>query len=255
MTTQTIDEFTLFVTPNIFKNHPDLIAGQSTRHGGLSKSPYDSLNLSFTVGDDHLNVSTNRKRLCGYLGIDTEQLVTGTQIHGSACLNAIKAGHYEGYDAFITNRRNLFLCVSIADCVPILVYDPIQKVVAAIHAGWKSTKKRIVAHTLSKMATDFETKPQNCLAYIGTSIKVSDYEVGEDVAMNFDKSYLMTTPTPMKWLLDLPKANMDQLLEAGLKISNIEQSKFSTFRDQEHFFSYRYSWGKTGRMMAIIGLK
>jgi len=244
-----------FIKPEIYNLYPNLIAGQSTRHGGVSFTPFDSLNLSFSVGDKSENVQINRMLLCKHLGISEENLVTSTQVHGSDCLIAEKPGHFIGYDAIITNKPNLFVSVSIADCVPILIYDPVQKVVGAVHAGWKGTQLEIVKKTIQLLTAIFETRASDCRAYIGTSIKANDYEIGYDVAQHFSENYLTTTTIMQKWFLDLPKANYDQLIKTGVSTNNIETSVYSTYSDSEHFFSYRKSKAKTGRMMAIIGLK
>ncbi len=251
---QNIEKNTLFLTPEIFTPFRNLIAGQTTRHGGKSQAPFESLNLSFSVGDDENTVQENRLRLCGHLGITPDRLATSTQVHGSSVIKVTRPGHYEGYDALVTNQRQIVLGVSIADCVPVLIYDPVNLAVAAVHAGWKGTQLAIVQCTLETMASEFGTKYEECLAYVGTCIQGCDYEVGHNVAQHFNSAYLTKRKEPGKWLLDLSLANSDQLIRMGVKPGKIERSFFSTLKDHTHFFSHRYSKGKTGRMMALIGM-
>jgi hypothetical protein len=252
---QNIEKNALFLTPEIFKTSRNLIAGQSTRHGGKSQASFDSLNLSFSVGDDENTVQENRLRLCGHLGITPDRLATSTQVHGSSVIKVTRPGQYEEYDALITNKRQIFLGIYIADCVPVLIYDPENQAVAAVHSGWKGTQLAIVQTTLETMASEFGTQYKECLAYVGTCIQGCDYEVGHDVAQHFNSAYLTKRKEPGKWLLDLSLANSDQLISMGVKSGKIERSFFSTFKDHIHFFSHRYSKGRTGRMMALIGMK
>lgn len=240
--------------PEIFKKFPNVKAAQSTRLGGVSPAPFDSLNLSFRVGDQVENVLENRRRFFGSLGFETNQIVAGRQVHDDKICLAIEAGEFDEYDAFITQIPGLVLAVSVADCVPILVYDKKNGAVAAIHAGWKGTTKRIVEKTLLKMTLEFGSRPEDCFAFIGACIDECSYEVDADVADFFPMDFQRFDPEKHKFFLDLKAANQAQLLGFGLPKTQIEVSPFSTFIHSDQFFSHRKSGGITGRMMAAISL-
>uniref|UniRef100_Q3ANW9 Purine nucleoside phosphorylase n=1 Tax=Chlorobium chlorochromatii (strain CaD3) TaxID=340177 RepID=Q3ANW9_CHLCH len=249
-----------YVTPQIFSAFPELVAIQSTRVGGVSSGAFASLNVGHNTTDNPTCVLENRERLCAALGIEYQNLVTADQVHGTNIYVAYEAGHYSGYDAFITNQPNRYLCIFTADCYPVLLYDPHHKAVAAIHAGWKGSAGKIVLKTLHAMQTHFGTVPGNCLAYIGAGISGSAYEVGMDVAHHFANDVLCSGcaiegTNEHKALLDLRKENYRQLLEAGIPSMHIEQSPYCTFRESDLFFSYRRDNGVTGRMVALIGLR
>ncbi|MBK7871517.1 MAG: peptidoglycan editing factor PgeF [Saprospiraceae bacterium] len=244
----------LYHKPNIFNQFPNIIAAQSTRNGGVSEAPFGSLNLSFRVGDSEENVIENRKRFFNGQGIDLQQLATSHQVHGDKILYAIEPGDYDGFDALITNRHHVFVTVSVADCTPILLYDAENEVVAAIHAGWRGTVDGIVYKTLETMQDHFGTNAQNCYAYIGTCIDECSYEVDADVADHFPNEFKRFDAKLNKFFVDLKAGNKDQLLEFGIPESQIEVSPFSTVLHNEQFFSHRAERGKTGRMMAVIGM-
>lgn len=240
--------------PLIFHPFPQLLAVESTRHGGVSPPPYHSLNVGVFTEDSPENIRENRTLLFQSLGIYEDQVVHSHQIHGDQILLAQHPGLQEGYDALITNRPGLFLSVTVADCTPILVYDPVQNAVAAIHAGWRGAAARIVLKTLKAMEMQFQTRPEDCIAYVGTCIDECSYEVGKEVAVHFEEKFTRLGPEPGKFLLDLKSANAAQLLDAGVPASQIEVSVYSTVLHNADYFSYRKESGKTGRMLAIIGL-
>ncbi|HMR43089.1 MAG TPA: peptidoglycan editing factor PgeF [Saprospiraceae bacterium] len=244
----------MHLLPDIFKNFPEIKAAQSTRQGGVSAVPFDALNLSYRVGDAPGNVRENRRRFFGGLGFNENQIVAGRQVHDDKICFTNVAGDFDEHDAFITDTRGLILAVSVADCVPVLVFDKKNRAIAAIHAGWKGTAKRIVEKTLRKMTLEFGSRPEDCFAFIGTCIDECSYEVDADVADLFPADFQRFDPAKHKFFLDLKAANMSQLLDFGLPEMQIEVSPFSTFIDYDRFFSHRKSGGRTGRMMAAIGL-
>lgn len=244
-----------YIQPKIFEPFRDLIAAESTRHGGVSPLPYASLNLGLYTKDEVDNVHQNRVIFFDKLGIGMNQVAGSFQVHGTKVLVADIPGQYHGYDALISNKPGLFLTVKMADCTPVLLYDPARKVVGAVHAGWRGTVGRIVDIALQEMSAQFGSKPEDCRAYIGTCIDECDFEVDADVADYFETPYKRWDAASSKFLVDLKKSNKAQLLEAGVKGENIEVSPFSTVRHNEHFYSHRKESGKTGRMLAVIGLK
>lgn len=161
----------------------------------------------------------------------------------------------ENSDALISNQKNVMLTILTADCVPILLFDPIEKVVAAIHAGWKGTQQEILLKTVQKMEKHFNVNPKNILAGIAPSIGKCCYEVDWNVAQYFEQIPNAYNKKANKYKLDLPYVNKLQLLKAGLKEKNIEMSHICTACNVEHYFSYRKENGCSGRFMSMIGLK
>ena len=161
----------------------------------------------------------------------------------------------ENCDALITNQSNIMLTILTADCVPILLFDPIAKVVAAVHAGWRGTQQEILFKTIKAMQEQFHSKPKHILAGIAPSIGKCCYEVDWNVAKNFENIKDAYTQNRNKYQLDLPHINKLQLLKAGLKEANIENSNVCTACEVEAYFSYRKEHGCSGRFMSMIGLK
>jgi YfiH family protein len=241
--------------PSIFQAYPNLISGESTRHGGISQSPYSSLNLGGSTGDQLEHVLENNIRFFSALGVPFDQVAKSHQVHGCEIIQVTQPERFEGYDALITNVPGIQLAVTIADCTPILIYDPSAKAIAAIHAGWRGTVQEIVYKTLEEMQKQYHSNPKDCVAYIGTCIDQSSFEVGPEVAAHFSEDHKIWNPEKAKFYVDLKKANQDQLLKAGIPAAQIEISKYSTVLHNEDYFSYRNENGTTGRMLATIGLK
>lgn len=240
--------------PNIFAPHP-VVAAESQRSGGVSPAPYQSLNLGINTEDTPGHVEHNRERFFKALGWSVGAFCYSYQVHGKAVLVATEPEGHHGYDAIITKEPGLLIGVTIADCTPVLVFDPKQRAVAAIHAGWQGTAAQIVTHTLNRMEEAFGTHPEDCLAYIGTCITQPYYEVDERVASRLPEAHLKAGAKPGKWMADLKGANLAQLLTAGVPKAHIEVSPYCTWADNEHYFSHRRNKGVTGRMLAVIGIK
>jgi YfiH family protein len=244
----------MIISPAVFKNH-SIIAAQSTRIGGVSEGAYSSMNLGMSVNDTRENVLKNRELFFGTLGLGLPQLVISKQVHGNEVFVADAPVITEGYDALITNKPNVFLAISIADCTPILIYDTKNKAVAAIHAGWKGTVAAIVSNTLQKMKAVYGSNGEDCIAYVGACIGYSNFEVGEEVAIHFDNAFKRFDEQKQKWFVDLKAANKQQLLNFGVVEKNIEISNYCTVKDKDLFFSHRRDKGISGRMMVVIGRK
>ncbi|MDQ3047582.1 MAG: peptidoglycan editing factor PgeF [Bacteroidota bacterium] len=243
----------MLIQPTIFNSN--IIAAQSTRIGGISPAPYQSLNLGWSVGDMEANVTRNRELFFGGLGIALTQLSKCHQVHGNSVLLVTAPGNHEGYDAQITNVAGVYLIASVADCAPILIHDEKNNAVAAIHAGWKGTAGEIVVKTMEKMKEEFGTDGKNCKAFIGACISYENFEVGEEVAKNFKDEVKRFDSERNKWFVDLKTENKNQLMRMGISESNIEVSEFCTVKNNDLFFSHRNEKGKTGRMMAVIGIR
>jgi hypothetical protein len=266
-----------------FARIPWLIHGFSTRPGGVSELDGQKiLNLGFADWDSKENVLENRRRFQSALGADSLQLVALKQIHSDVVhlFEAPPSAPCRG-DASATNRPGLLLGVQTADCVPILLVDPKKRAVAAIHAGWRGTLQRIVTKAIGKMHMQFGTRPADLLAAIGPSIGGCCYEVGTEVAVEFQSQFPHASewfdelrtgdePNPLQWLnrmppghqpppknvlLDLRKANRAQLLDAGLRPQNIFVSDLCTACRRDLLFSYRKEGAQSGRLMSVIGIR
>lgn len=244
------------IEPGIFSGFARLIAVQTTRRGGVSPQPFDSLNLGRNTDDDPANVATNHARLCRHLGITDDSLVLTHQVHGTEACRIRRPGNVSGYDALITDTPGIYLAIGTADCYPVLIHDPEHRASAAIHAGWQGTVGTIVMKTVRAMEEAFGTNPSACHAWVGAGISGENYEVGREVADRFDSSYRTPAPAGVdKWLLDLSAANRDQLVASGIPATRVECATYCSSRDSDLFYSYRRDYGNTGRMLSIIGVR
>ncbi len=240
-----------FVRPTIFQSFTGLVAGVSTRHGGLSEVPYSSLNLGVHTDDDPAVIEQNLSLFCTDLGISPADLARSYQVHGDKIWVTGRAGYQSGFDAMISVQPGVFAGVGIADCTPILLADPVTLVCAAIHAGWKGTVAQIVYKTAKRMMENRGSNPADILAYIGPCISFAHFEVGDEVATQFDTAFKTRKGT--KWHVDLKAANAAQLLALG--IEQIEIDPACTVENNADFFSHRTEKGVTGRMLALIGFQ
>lgn len=248
---------TTILISNLLSSIPGIIHGMSTRQGGVSSDSFSSLNLSFKTGDFSENIRINRERFAQAIGGKPEKLVVPDQIHMDRVVRIVTPSSHDEMilaDAFITDVADITLAVSVADCVPVLICDPVNMAVAAVHAGWRGTVLRIVEKTLQRMNEEFNTDPIDCVAAIGPSIGPCCYEIGPEVATNFDQN-LLRTVCGERIFLDLWRANLRQLVESGVRGKNIDLTTICTFCHDDTFFSYRASGGITGRMLAAIGIK
>jgi len=236
------------VRPRIFSHIPQLVAGISTRHGGVSFQAYQSLNLGIHTDDDPSAIEANLKLFCSDLGISPDALARSYQVHGSEIWTTSEAGYQTGFDAVLTSEQGIFAGVGIADCCPILLADPVRETAAAIHAGWKGTVAQIVHKTASAMIAQ-GSNPTDILAYIGPCISLENFEVGDEVAEQFEQKEKRGD----RWHVDLKSANAAQLRDLG--INQMEVSEYCTVANNDVFFSHRNEKGITGRMLAVIGFQ
>jgi YfiH family protein len=266
-----------------FRKLPWLVHGFSTRTGGRSSfGGTNVLNLGFTDWDSRRNVLENRQLLQQALRAEKFSLVALKQIHSDLVrLITTAPEHPVCADAVVTDRPGLLLGVQTADCVPILLVDAKKRAVAAIHAGWRGTLRRIAEKAVGEMRMHFGSKPGDILAAIGPAIGGCCYEVGVDIAANFlsqfadapeffDEFRTGDEPNPIQWLnqmppghqpppknvfLDLHKANASQLRNAGLLARNILVSNLCTACRPDLLFSYRREGAISGRLLACIGIR
>ncbi len=230
-------------SPNISCTH-----GFSVRHGGVSHAPYGSLNLGGTE-DAEANILENRKIALQQLGLSIDNLCNLKQVHGNKVCSA-QIGKQEG-DALVTNKKDLVLAISIADCYPILFYDEVTKVTGAAHAGWRGTASKIAGETILNMvALGAETK--NIKVAIGQGICRDNFEVGNEVIEQFEKNGFPNTCWKNN-KVDLVLCNQFVLKQNNIPEQNIWSMNRCTF--EEDFFSYRRDKTKTGRMWAVIAMK
>ncbi|MDD8017669.1 MAG: peptidoglycan editing factor PgeF [Bacteroidota bacterium] len=223
----------------------------STNRNGVSAGKFN-LNVSFSVGDNPENVTENRRRFFSALGIDENIVAFTQQEHTSVVCACSTPGNYPVSDALITRSQHLFLAISVADCTPVMLYDPKTKTAAAIHAGWRGTTSKIVKKAIAKMYVHYGTKPANIVAFIGPSAGKCCYEVGNEVAKQFPDICVERKPD-RKYLLDVKQANVIQLLESGLQEDHIEVHSDCTIHNQV-YHSHRRDGKESGRMFAVIGM-
>jgi YfiH family protein len=242
----------------------------STRVGGFSDPPYSSLNLGFHVGDDPEDVLENRKRLATAIGIPLNRFTLARQVHsgnvtiiseqlrGKGCANHKEA--INATDSMVTNVRDICLLILTADCVPMLFFDPSRKAIGVAHAGWQGTLKFVALNTVRTMEKAFGSSPRNIVVGIGPSIGPCCYEVGPEVIYQVEKvfqnkkEYMVNESADGSGYFDLWKANLKQLLHAGVKRTNIEMARICTCHNPDLFFSYRHQKGDTGRFGVGITL-
>ncbi|MFA6540433.1 MAG: peptidoglycan editing factor PgeF [Bacteroidota bacterium] len=240
------------VSSKLFDQFPELVFGMSTVDGGVSHEKF-GLNLSYHVGDVAENVEENRKRFFSSLGIQESRIAFTQQTHSSTTVVVNAPGKYPDSDALIARHNGLFLAVSAADCTPVMFYDPDTGTIGGIHAGWKGTSLRIVENALHTAMTNFSVDSSNLYVFIGPSAGQCCYEVGEDVARRFPPECVKFLSTA-KYLLDVKKANYLQLLECGVRSDRIEIHPDCSIHNQK-YHSHRRDGKRSGRMMAVIGLK
>ena len=248
-----------------------VVAFSTTREGGCSTGAYASLNCTAYTGDNPACVERNQQLLRDMLPYPPQELVIPYQTHGTSCLtidetylNASaeqKQKMLQGVDALTTNHAEICLCISTADCIPVLIYDQTHHAAAAIHAGWRGTVQRIVSQTLQQMQQRYGTEGKGCIACIGPGILLQAFETGDEVyeafaAAGFPMSQLSYRhPSTQKYHLDLPAANLLQLQEFGIPIAQIEQSGICTYTQHDRFFSARRLGIKSGRILSGIMLR
>ncbi len=246
-----------------FQKIPWVTAAISVRLGGVSQHPYHWLNLAYHVDDVDASVAENRRRFCAALGIDVRSLIMAQQVHGDrvAIVDESQAGrgacrHADAIpetDAMVTASRSVALAVLTADCVPVLVVDPVREAIGIAHAGWRGTLSMIAAGTVLKMQDAFGTDPADCLIVLGPAIGPCCYTVGADVALQFQHTF-PSAACVIEARLDLRQAIRTQLTAIGVETYSISSVGGCTACDPALFYSYRGEGGRTGRMMSVIGI-
>jgi len=235
-----------------------------TRRGGVSEAPFDSLNFDSRDSDPLENVGRNLSLVSCAFGLDAETLVTVNQVHGNNVLLVDdRVQHLRkrvDADAVITALPGVPVGILTADCLPILLSDPVKGAVAAVHAGWKGSAAGVVLKTIEQMKKKFSTRASDLYAALGPYIGPCCYTVGENVASEFERNfgagsvdYIQKIFGDMR--LDIGMANVAQLVEAGVRRERISMEPACTSCNNGLFFSYRKENGVTGRQLSFIMLK
>ena len=246
----------------------DTVHAFSTRKGGVSAPPWDSLNLGVGRGDSENAVLENYRRFCSAIGLTVENTVLSKQIHETTVRICSSSDAGKGLfiprdytaDALITNEPDLPLVVFSADCGIILLYDPIQKVIGAVHAGWRGCAAGILEKAVHAMITTYGSRSEDILAAIGPSIGPCCFETDDDVpsamraALGADAELYCTKQEP-KWHVDLAGLNRQWLLRAGLLPDHIDSCGLCTACHPELFWSHRKMGNSRGAQIAVISLR
>lgn len=251
----------------------DAIGGQrhafSTRLGGISKGHCESMSFGFSLGDNEADVVENFRRFVSAFGGDVNSVVLSQQTHTSNLRVVTKedAGKglfcerdYTDIDGLVTNEKGLVLVTQYADCTPLVFYDPVAKVVATSHAGWRGTVAEIGKKTVDLMRDRFGSKPQDIIAGIGPNIAKCCYEVDDPVINEVNRlSYLDLASCYIrkdggKYMLDLREVNRQILINAGILPRNIDVADLCTCCNSDIFHSHRATGGKRGTLALMIAL-
>lgn len=240
---------------------PEITHAVFTRRGGVSGSPWSTLNLGGTVGDDPQHVAENRCRAFQAVGRSPDTLYDVWQVHSAKVVRVtsplassediIKA------DAMVTDQTGVTLFMRFADCVPVLFYDPVRGVLGMAHAGWQGTVRKVARATVEAMGEHYGSRPKDIIAGIGPSIGPDHYEIGPDVIDEVERAFPAESSTLLHSdgdavKLDLWEANRLTLRQAG--VTKIEVSQICTACNLDDWFSHRAENGSTGRFGAMIGL-
>ena len=242
-----------------------IAAGFSTRNGGVSRAPYNSLNLGLNTEDLQASVDGNRSTFARSFGLQPHQLLTVKQVHGKDLLIIDEPNpdlsHFLSLevDAVITDQPGFMIGVLVADCFPVLLWDAEKKVIAAVHVGWRGAADGILQKTTEAMQEHFGCDVAKLKSAIGPGIGAHKYEVDRPVRDAFRQGsgfweQIATEVSLGHWQLDIALSSRLQLEQAGLANNNIDQAAECTCCHPELLFSYRRDKGMTGRQIGFISL-
>ncbi|AFM24002.1 uncharacterized protein, YfiH family [Desulfomonile tiedjei DSM 6799] len=251
-----------FTLPDL--SGPEAFMAFSVRRGGVSSSPYDSLNFSVGQGDTSDSVRTNFDRLTEDLEIEPKHMATCKQVHGDhiEIIRTIPKTPPVA-DALITPIKGVFVAVKTADCLPVLLLDKSRGIASAVHAGWRGTVMRILPKVVDRMAKEFGTKPEDMVAALGPAIGPCCYEVDDKVLNPFRESI----PDPERFItvvnngntasrrIDLALVNRFELIGKGVREENIHHANLCTCCNPDLFFSYRRDGALSGRQISLTGFR
>lgn len=232
---------------SIFKKYPNLIAVISEKKDG-----------TMLLKEEKEEVMKNRRRFLDRLGIDIDSIASADLVHGNKVqivTQKDKGKVIPATDGLLTSGKNLFLAITVADCLPIFLYDPIKEAVGLVHGGWRNLALNILNSAIKKLKANFKSKAEDILVGIGPGISKCHFEVGEEVLVKF-KNFLPKASIGGngKTFLDLKKIAKIQLLNLGLREENIEINPQCTYCLNQKYFSYRRE-KKIKAMIAVIGIR
>ena len=239
--------------------------GFSTRLGGVSEGVYESMNLSYTRGDDAAHVRENFARFCEAIGVDSRDGVVSAQEHHTVVHNATAADRgrgvtrergYTDIDGLLTDEPNVVLITQYADCVPLFFVDPVKLVVGTAHAGWRGTAAKMGAVMIERMVSDYGCDRADILAAVGPSIGPCCFEVDRPVrdAFLFMEECIAENGSG-KYHVDLWEVNRRTLLEAGVSAEHITVTDLCTRCRPDVFWSHRATGGIRGSLAGCIAIK
>lgn len=260
-----------YLSFSMFRDTGLVTDGFSTRLGGVSEGCFSSLNLSFDRGDDRAAVAENFRRMGEALGVRCEDMVLSQQTHttnirivtdGDRGKGITRERDYTDIDGLITNVPGICLVTTYADCVPLYFLDPVKKVIALSHSGWRGTVGKIGKKTVELMHDNFGSDPADILAAVGPSVCQACYEVSADVIDRFREVFdrsawdeLFYEKPDGKYQLDLWKANEKIFLEAGIREDHIAVTNVCTHCNSGILYSHRAMGDKRGNLCAFLALK
>lgn len=247
----------------------ELVQGFTTRYGGVSSGPFESLNLNFFRGDDPGKVLENFRLLAEDLGVSPDDMVLSKQVHGCSILRVdeshkgmgiVRERSYGPVDGLTTDIPGIMLVTYYADCVPLYFYDPVKKAICLSHSGWRGTLLDMAGKSVKTMIDCYNSRPENIRVGIGPHIRSCCFEVGEDVAGLFFEKY----PKPEsyarrnekgKWTLDLEAIIRKSLSTQGIQEKHVYGCGICTRCEHDVFFSHRGSGGHTGTGAAFLMIR
>lgn len=260
-----------YLSFTMFRDTGLVTDGFSTRLGGVSRGCFSSLNLSFDRGDDREAVAENFRRMGDALGVRCEDMVLSQQTHTTNIRIVTDADRgkgitrerdYTDVDGLVTNVPGICLVTTYADCVPLYFLDPVKRVIALSHSGWRGTVGKIGKKTVAVMQEHFGSDPADILAAVGPSVCMDCYEVSADVTDQFREAFdralwddLFYGKPDGKYQLDLWKANELIFLEAGIRKDHIAVTNVCTHCNSEILYSHRAMGDKRGNLCAFLALK
>ena len=245
------------INSQLLSQYKEIMHAYSTRLDGVSK--YGN-NLAYHVNDVNEDVDKNHRLLASYLHYPLNKLVHMNQVHKDDIIIVNKSYNYKETptcDALITNDKNVPLMVMVADCIPVLIYDPVREIVAAVHAGRAGIFQEIIPKTINKMKEIYGSESKDIIVSLGPSIHQCCYEVGKDIKKETEQlgyGYAIKTENG-KYYLDLTAIGYEQLIKSGIEKKNIEKSSYCTACHTDTFYSYRAENKSCGRFVGIIMLK
>ncbi len=243
----------LLTAPNLEVPH-----GFSTRRGGVSEGVFESLNLGLSTGDDPSRVEANRRQVIEALGSSPAQVCALQQVHGARVVVARRGWYEEKADASVTDDPEVLLVIGMADCLPILLHDPVRHVVGAAHAGWRGSVAGVAEAVVRLMRETYGSDPAHLQVAFGPAIQGRCYQVGPEVRQAFAEAgfpdEVARSDTDGRYRLDIAGANRHALERFGVRPANIVSLNRCTHCEPEVFYSHRRDGPKRGSHWALIQL-